>query len=73
MASAERMWSFSAVSEAKINKCVSGGAGGIGQPMSMLMAMNPLVKEVSIQESATGGLTDTTLCLFRLVYHRSPV
>ena len=24
-----------------------GGAGGIGQPMSMLMAMNPLVKEVS--------------------------
>jgi len=42
--------SFSAVSEAKFKVCVSGGAGGIGQPMSMLMAMNPLVKEVSIQD-----------------------
>ena len=50
VASAEEVWSFSAVSEAKINVCVSGGAGGIGQPMSMLMAMNPLVKEVSIQD-----------------------
>ena len=42
--------SFSAVSEAKFKVCVSGGAGGIGQPMSMLMAMNPLVKKVSIQD-----------------------
>ena len=28
--------------------CVSGRAGDIGQPMSMFMAMNPLVKIVSI-------------------------
>ena len=31
--------------------CVSGGAGDIGQPISMLMAMNPLMKEVSIQNA----------------------
>ena len=42
--------SFSAVSEAKFKVCVNSGAGGIGQPMSMLMAMNSLVKEVSIQD-----------------------
>jgi malate dehydrogenase len=30
--------------------CVSGGAGGIGQPLSMLMAMNPSVAEVSVQD-----------------------
>ena len=29
--------------------CVSGGAGDIGQPMSMLMTMNPLMKKVGIQ------------------------
>eukprot|EP00933_Yihiella_yeosuensis_P016854 TRINITY_DN1425_c0_g1_i1.p1 TRINITY_DN1425_c0_g1~~TRINITY_DN1425_c0_g1_i1.p1 ORF type:complete len:384 (-),score=106.80 TRINITY_DN1425_c0_g1_i1:240-1304(-) len=37
-------------SAAQFKVCVSGGAGGIGQPLSMLMAMNPLVKEVSIQD-----------------------
>lgn len=26
--------------------CINGGAGGIGQPLTMLMSMNPLVKEV---------------------------
>ena len=56
--SRERTWrncasrSFSAVSEAKFKECVNGGAGGISQPMSMLMAMNPLEKEVSIQDVA---------------------
>lgn len=30
--------------------CVCGGAGGIGQPLSMLMGMNPLVKELSVQD-----------------------
>ena len=35
--------SFSAVSEAKFKMCVNGGTG---QPMSVLMAMNPLVKDV---------------------------
>eukprot|EP00933_Yihiella_yeosuensis_P050296 TRINITY_DN48069_c0_g1_i1.p1 TRINITY_DN48069_c0_g1~~TRINITY_DN48069_c0_g1_i1.p1 ORF type:complete len:385 (-),score=123.68 TRINITY_DN48069_c0_g1_i1:427-1419(-) len=35
---------------AQFKVCVSGGAGGIGQPLSMLMGMNPLVKEVSIQD-----------------------
>ena len=44
---------FSAVSEAKFKVCVIGGAGGIGQPMSVLMAMYPLVKEVSIQDVTT--------------------
>merc|ERR1719443_1414288 len=28
--------------------CVCGGAGGIGQPLSMLMAMNPNVSELSV-------------------------
>jgi len=28
--------------------CVVGGAGGIGQPLSLLMATNPLVKELAI-------------------------
>merc|ERR1712003_605233 len=28
--------------------CVCGGAGGIGQPLSMLMAMNPAVKELCV-------------------------
>merc|ERR1719446_1815557 len=28
--------------------CVVGGAGGIGQPLSLLMASCPLVKELSI-------------------------
>jgi len=28
--------------------CVVGGAGGIGQPLSLLMTMNPMVKEVVI-------------------------
>lgn len=37
-------------SKAEFKVCISGGAGGIGQPLSMLMAMNPRVKEVSIQD-----------------------
>jgi len=28
--------------------CVCGGAGGIGQPLSMLMSMDPNVREVSV-------------------------
>eukprot|EP00441_Pelagodinium_beii_P042320 CAMPEP_0197646694 /NCGR_PEP_ID=MMETSP1338-20131121/23799_1 /TAXON_ID=43686 ORGANISM="Pelagodinium beii, Strain RCC1491" /NCGR_SAMPLE_ID=MMETSP1338 /ASSEMBLY_ACC=CAM_ASM_000754 /LENGTH=79 /DNA_ID=CAMNT_0043220349 /DNA_START=66 /DNA_END=302 /DNA_ORIENTATION=- len=30
--------------------CVCGGAGGIGQPLSMLMAMNPLVGELCVYD-----------------------
>lgn len=30
--------------------CVSGGAGGIGQPLSLLMSMNPAVKELCVQD-----------------------
>mmetsp|Transcript_75601 Transcript_75601/g.136329 ORF Transcript_75601/g.136329 Transcript_75601/m.136329 type:complete len:355 (-) Transcript_75601:187-1251(-) len=35
---------------AQFKVCVSGGAGGIGQPLAMLMAMNERVKEVSVQD-----------------------
>lgn len=35
---------------AQFKVCISGGAGGIGQPLTMLMAMNPSVKEVAIQD-----------------------
>eukprot|EP00928_Gymnodinium_smaydae_P096456 TRINITY_DN852_c0_g2_i2.p1 TRINITY_DN852_c0_g2~~TRINITY_DN852_c0_g2_i2.p1 ORF type:complete len:358 (+),score=111.87 TRINITY_DN852_c0_g2_i2:51-1124(+) len=41
---------FSTAKAAQFKVCVSGGAGGIGQPLSMLMSMNPSVKEVSIQD-----------------------
>jgi malate dehydrogenase len=30
--------------------CVCGGAGGIGQPLSLLMAMDPKVTELSVQD-----------------------
>lgn len=36
--------------KAQFKVVVCGGAGGIGQPMSMLMAMNPLVKELAVQD-----------------------
>mmetsp|Transcript_44083 Transcript_44083/g.99290 ORF Transcript_44083/g.99290 Transcript_44083/m.99290 type:complete len:333 (+) Transcript_44083:259-1257(+) len=38
------------VAPKKFKVCVCGGAGGIGQPLCMLMAMNPLVKELSVQD-----------------------
>lgn len=34
--------------EAQFKVCVVGGAGGIGQPLSLAMAQHPLVKELSI-------------------------
>lgn len=34
--------------------CVCGGAGGIGQPLAGLLAMDPLVAELSIQDIAAG-------------------
>jgi len=37
-------------SEAKFKVCVSGGAGGIGQPLSLLMSMNEKVAELSVQD-----------------------
>eukprot|EP00439_Symbiodinium_sp_Y106_P086449 s590_g33.t1 len=40
--------SFASAAQFKV--CINGGAGGIGQPLSMLMAMNDSVKEVSIQD-----------------------
>jgi len=36
--------------KAQFKVCVSGGAGGIGQPLSMLMSMNESVSVVSIQD-----------------------
>jgi malate dehydrogenase len=36
--------------EGNFKVCVCGGAGGIGQPLSMLMAMNPNVAEVAVQD-----------------------
>merc|ERR1719157_273590 len=39
---------FSTAPQFKVTVC--GGAGGIGQPLSLLMAMNPLVKELSVQD-----------------------
>lgn len=41
-----RGFKTSAVANAKV--CVVGGAGGIGQPLSMLMSMNPQVTHVSV-------------------------
>jgi len=41
---------FSSAKAAQFKVCVSGGAGGIGQPLTMLMSMNPTVKEVSVQD-----------------------
>jgi len=35
---------------AQFKVVISGGAGGIGQPLSLLMATNPSVKEISIQD-----------------------
>jgi len=35
-------------SRASFKVCVCGGAGGIGQPLCMLMAMNPLVGELCV-------------------------
>lgn len=43
---AARCLSTSAVNNAKV--CVVGGAGGIGQPMSMLLKMDPRVSHVSV-------------------------
>ncbi|CAL1164991.1 unnamed protein product [Cladocopium goreaui] len=37
-------------STAQFKVCINGGAGGIGQPLTMLMAMNESVKEVSVQD-----------------------
>eukprot|EP00913_Durusdinium_trenchii_P017216 g16189.t1 len=37
-------------SSAQFKVCINGGAGGIGQPLTMLMAMNETVKEVSVQD-----------------------
>ena len=43
---------FSAPQEVKsagnFKVCVCGGAGGIGQPLSMLMALDPNVKESAV-------------------------
>lgn len=36
--------------KAQFKVVVCGGAGGIGQPLSMLIAMNPLVKELCVQD-----------------------
>lgn len=36
--------------------CVCGGAGGIGQPLSMLMSMDPNVAELSIYDLSVSGV-----------------
>lgn len=38
------------MSEGKFKVCVVGGAGGIGQPLSMLMAMDPKVGELCVYD-----------------------
>jgi len=43
-------WRRNASSDGKFKVVVCGGAGGIGQPMSMLMAMNPAVGELCVQD-----------------------
>lgn len=42
--------SFSSSSRANAKVAVLGGAGGIGQPLSMLMKMSPLVTELSVYD-----------------------
>jgi len=37
--------------------CVCGGAGGIGQPLSMFMALDPNVKELSVDPSGNAAET----------------
>ncbi len=46
MASASRPFHSSAPAAIKV--CVVGGAGGIGQPLSMLLKMDPNVTHVSV-------------------------
>lgn len=41
---------FAASTKAQFKVVISGGAGGIGQPLSLLMALNPSVAEVAIQD-----------------------
>lgn len=43
-------WCRHASTDSKFKVVVCGGAGGIGQPMSMLMAMNPAVGELCVQD-----------------------
>merc|ERR1712166_70161 len=40
--------SFSSTSAAQTKVCVVGGAGGIGQPLSLLMSMHPQVTHVAV-------------------------
>jgi len=39
-----------ASNDKKFKVVVCGGAGGIGQPLSLLMAMHPLVSELAVQD-----------------------
>lgn len=41
---------FAASSKAQFKVVVSGGSGGIGQPLALLMAMNESVAEVAVQD-----------------------
>lgn len=43
-------WRHHSSTTGKFKVVVCGGAGGIGQPMSMLMAMNPAVGELCVQD-----------------------
>jgi len=46
----QSVWRRNASTDGKFKVVVCGGAGGIGQPMSMLMAMNPAVGELCVQD-----------------------
>eukprot|EP00438_Fugacium_kawagutii_P002717 Skav222419 [mRNA] locus=scaffold2890:78649:98092:+ [translate_table: standard] len=48
-ASSEQLW----VLMVALQVCVVGGAGGIGQPLSMLMAMDPNVSELCVYVTAS--------------------
>jgi len=49
-AALRRDWTAKDAGAGGFKVCVCGGAGGIGQPMSMLMAMNDSVSELSVQD-----------------------
>jgi len=47
---APRVYGGAAAAKPKFKVCVCGGAGGIGQPLSLLMSMSDLVGELSVQD-----------------------
>ena len=46
---------FSLTEKLTFEVCINGGAGGIGQPLTMLMAMNETVKEAVLRGRRRSG------------------